>query len=139
MESVNHSVFLEKLVIKNFFVPKPTTKGTQFIQMANRWQKIVDSLIPNNKVTIARMNDEGELRELSVEERDLLKKQKKNRLTVYSLRHTHASWMAISGKFSLLEIKAELGHKTTKMTERYSHLMPEDRHRKTNELFDSMT
>lgn len=57
---------------------------------------------------------------------------------MHSLRHTHASWMAVSGHFNLMEIRDELGHKTTKMSERYAHLIPEDRHRKTNELFDNI-
>jgi len=44
--------------------------------------------------------------------------------------------MAISGNFNLMEIRDELGHKSIKMTERYSHLLPDERHRKVHELFD---
>ena len=40
--------------------------------------------------------------------------------------------------FNLMEIRDELGHKTIKMTERYAHLLPKERHRKTSELFDSI-
>jgi len=111
-----------------------TPKGTQIQQMPDNWQKIVDKLFPENVITVKRTED-GVMLELSQKDRELLEKQTKNRLTVHSLRHTHASWMAMSGNFTLLEIRDELGHTTTKMTERYSHLMPEDRHKKVSALF----
>jgi len=115
----------------------PSQKGNQIIQMPDKWQVIVDRIIPNNKVTIQRVKNH-QLIELSQADRELLAQQTKNRLTVHSLRHTHASWMAISGNFNIMEIRDELGHKTTKMTERYAHLMPQDRHKKTNALFDNL-
>jgi len=115
----------------------PTTRGTQVKQMPKKWQKIVDTIIPNNKLTVNRIDSNGNLRVLTKKERDQLEKEKKTRLTIHSLRHTHASWMAMSGKFNLMEIRDELGHTTTKTTEIYAHLLPKERHRKTNELFDS--
>jgi len=114
-----------------------TFHHTQIKQMPKSWQRIVDSIIPNNKTTVERTDDEGELKELSQKEREQLKKETKTRLTVHSLRHTHASWMAMSGSFNLMEIRDELGHKSIKMTERYSHLLPDERHRKVHELFDN--
>ena len=114
-----------------------TFHHTQIKQMPKSWQKIVDSIIPNNKTTIERTDDEGEFKELSQKEREQLKKETKTRLTIHSLRHTHASWMVMSGKFNLMEIRDELGHKSIKMTERYSHLLPDERHRKVHELFDN--
>ncbi len=115
-----------------------TIKGTQIGQMPKKWQQVVDTIIPDNKTTVDRTDDDGEFRELLSKERDLLKQQNKTRLTTHSLRHTHASWMAISGNFNLMEIRDELGHKSIKMTERYAHLLPKERHRKTNELFDNI-
>jgi len=115
-----------------------TFRNTQIKQMPKKWQTIVDEIIPNNRATVKKTDDGGEMIELSDKERSLLKKQNKTRLTTHSLRHTHASWMAMSGNFNLMEIRDELGHKTTKMSERYAHLMPKDRHRKTNELFDNV-
>jgi len=114
-----------------------TFHHTQIKQMPKSWQRIVDSIIPNNKTTVVRTDDEGEFKELSQKEREQLKKETKTRLTVHSLRHTHASWMAMSGSFNLMEIRDELGHKSIKMTERYSHLLPDERHRKVHELFDT--
>ncbi|QFR42865.1 tyrosine-type recombinase/integrase [Sulfurimonas xiamenensis] len=112
-----------------------TPRGTQILQMPDSWQRTVDKLFPENVITVQRTKD-GIMLELSDTDRELLEKQTKKRLTVHSLRHTHASWMAMSGNFTLLEIRDELGHKTTKMTERYAHLMPEARHQKVSALFE---
>jgi len=90
----------------------PSTNTKQILQMPKQWQEIVDKLIPNNK------------------------EAQKHRITVHSLRHTHASWLAISG-MNILEIKEQLGHKKLDMTLRYSHLIPSVRHEKTTKIFDS--
>lgn len=127
---------LRSLPVKGSLVVS-TTQGTQIGQMPKKWQKIVDALIPDNRITVKRTDENGEWKELSQEERELLKQQTKNRLTTHNLRHTHASWMAISGDFNLMEIRDELGHKSIKMTERYAHLIPAQRHDKTNRLFNS--
>ncbi len=58
----------------------PSSNGKQITQMPKQWQGIVDKIVPNNI-------DAG-----------------KNRITVHGLRHTHASWLAISG-MNILEIK----------------------------------
>lgn len=50
-------------------------------------------------------------------------KNKRDRVTFHTLRHTYASWLAISGE-SLYNIKELLGHSTLALTERYSHLSP---------------
>ncbi|WP_428737438.1 tyrosine-type recombinase/integrase [Sulfurimonas sp.] len=89
----------------------PSRNNKQIIQMPSQWQDIVDKLIANNK-------NAG-----------------KHRITIHSLRHTHASWLAISG-MNILEIKEQLGHKKLDMTLRYSHLIPHDRHDKTIEVFE---
>jgi integrase len=46
------------------------------------------------------------------------------KVVFHTLRHTFASWLAMQGA-SLLEIKELLGHKSTAMAERYSHLIPD--------------
>ena len=57
-------------------------------------------------------------------------KDAKQKITAHSLRHTHASWLAISG-LDILQIKEQLGHKTIEMTMRYAHLIPNKRHEAT--------
>ena len=47
----------------------------------------------------------------------------RQRITFHSLRHTFASWLAISG-VPLNTIRELMGHKTLVMTTRYSHLSP---------------
>jgi integrase len=47
---------------------------------------------------------------------------RRQQITFHSLRHTYASWLALQGE-SLITIRDLLGHKTTQMTERYSHLV----------------
>jgi integrase len=53
--------------------------------------------------------------------------------TVHDLRHTAASFMARAG-FTLLEAASQLGHTTTVMTARYSHVFPEHRQEKAARL-----
>jgi integrase len=53
--------------------------------------------------------------------------------TVHDLRHTAASLMARAG-FSMREAQEQLGHSHTTMTDKYTHLFPEDRERKVAAL-----
>ncbi len=46
------------------------------------------------------------------------------RVWFHTWRHTFASWLAQSGKVTLLELKEAMRHETLAMTERYAHLIP---------------
>jgi integrase len=48
-----------------------------------------------------------------------------DKVVFHTLRHTVASWLAISGKADIYRIKTLMRHKTIKMTERYAHLLPD--------------
>jgi len=60
----------------------------------------------------------------------------KNRedLSIHSLRHTTGSWLAMRG-VPIQQIQAILGHSTTNVTERYSHLAPDTLDRAMEETF----
>jgi integrase len=53
--------------------------------------------------------------------------------TVHDLRHSAASFMARAG-FTLLEAAGQLGHGATSMTQRYSHVFPQERQMKSARL-----
>jgi integrase len=50
----------------------------------------------------------------------------RKKITFHNLRHTFASWLAISGE-PILIIKELLGHKSIAMTLRYAHLIPDQK------------
>lgn len=85
--------------------------GKKFGDMPKQWQDIVDDVLEGNKTAA------------------------KYRITVHSLRHTHASWLAQSG-LDIMHIKEQLGHKTIQMTMRYSHLIPDQRHDAVKKIMD---
>lgn len=45
-------------------------------------------------------------------------------VTLHTMRHTFASWLAQSGKVSLIELQKLMRHKNVNMTMRYAHLLP---------------
>jgi integrase len=56
--------------------------------------------------------------------KDIDKKDRKNRVVIHTLRHTFASQLAMSG-VSLAYIKNFMHHSNIKMSEKYIHLAPE--------------
>jgi integrase len=89
------------------------TNGSHMLRMPRQWQLLVDDMIEGNTTA------------------------GKYRITVHSLRHTHASWMALAGA-DILQIKEQLGHKKLDMTLRYAHLIPSQRHKVIKGIFDSV-
>jgi integrase len=45
-------------------------------------------------------------------------------VTFHTFRHTFASWLAQSGKVTLMELKNLMRHQNINMTMRYAHLIP---------------
>jgi integrase len=113
-------VYMTDLVCK---ILQDLPKNTPFVitdinnneikRMSRQWQLIVDDMIKGNVTA------------------------EKYRITVHSLRHTHASWMALAGA-DILQIKEQLGHKKLDMTLRYAHLIPSQRHEVIKAIFDGV-
>ena len=57
-----------------------------------------------------------------------------DRLHFHSLRHTAGSWLSMRG-VPIQQIRSILGHSTSRVTERYSHLAPETLDRAMEETF----
>jgi len=87
-----------------------TSTGRNILRMPAHFLTATESIIPENK-----------------------QKEIQNKITAHSLRHTHASWLAMAG-LDILQIKEQLGHKTLEMTLRYSHLIPNKRFEATQKL-----
>lgn len=47
-----------------------------------------------------------------------------HKVTFHTFRHTFASWLAQSGKVTMLELKELMRHESIRMTLRYAHLIP---------------
>ncbi len=88
-----------------------TNTGGTILRMPAHFLTALESVIPGNKV-----------------------KEIQDKITAHSLRHTHASWLAMSG-LDILQIKEQLGHKTLEMTLRYSHLVPNRRYEATKSIY----
>jgi len=56
---------------------------------------------------------------------------RRQKITFHTLRHTFASWLAMQGA-PILTIKELLGHQSLAMTERYSHLSPDQKKEAVN-------
>jgi len=83
----------------------PDANGGKIVSISQSFRRIVKELGFNNGVT-----------------------DRRQAVTFHSLRHTFASWLAIQGE-SILTLKEMLGHKSTAMTERYAHLVPDHKRR----------
>ena len=84
--------------------------GGTILRMPDYFTNAVEEVIPGNKSQTS-----------------------KYKITAHSLRHTHASWLAEAG-LDILQIKEQLGHKNIEMTMRYAHLIPNKRHKITENL-----
>jgi integrase len=83
--------------------------GDRYTEVPRNFKKVVDPLFNKNV------------------------KDTRQRVTFHSLRHTFGSWLALQGE-SLITIRELLGHKSFAMTQRYTHLMPDQKRRATLNL-----
>ena len=99
----------EQKIAENDLIIK-TQYGNQYERMPKAFETAIEKILPGNA------NQDA-----------------KHKITAHSLRHTHASWLAMDG-LDILQIKEQLGHKTIEMTMRYAHLIPNRRHEATGNL-----
>lgn len=59
-------------------------------------------------------------------------------VTLHTMRHTFASWLAQSGKVSLMELQKLMRHKNIAMTMRYAHLFPGQENEKLSIIGDML-
>ncbi|MDR2781371.1 MAG: site-specific integrase [Holosporaceae bacterium] len=78
-----------------------TKEGNQMQQLSKTFARTIEELGLNNGII-----------------------DKRQRVVFHTLRHSYASWLMMEGA-DLFVVKELMGHSTTAMTERYSHLSPE--------------
>jgi len=88
----------------------PDRNGKKIVNISQSFRKVIKRLGFNNGIT-----------------------DRRQAVTFHTLRHTFASWLALQGE-SLITIRDMLGHKTTAMTERYSHLIPDHKRKAAERL-----
>lgn len=118
------------------FIRRPKNRRSRYVAMTQsvqealrEWLQSAESnpknLVFPNKAGNVRPNADGAFREV-VKELGLNDHvvEEKDRLVFHSLRHTFASHLAKQG-YSEMMLAKLLGHRSTVMTRRYAHLMPE--------------
>ena len=78
-----------------------TNRGDSVKFLSNTFGRVIDKLALNEGIT-----------------------DRRQRVSFHTLRHTYASWAVMAG-VPLFQLGKALGHKSSKMTERYSHLAPD--------------
>ncbi len=80
----------------------PAPDGTQRREISRTYESVVQDLKLNDGIT-----------------------DRRDKVVFHTLRHSYASWLVQEG-VDLYVVKDRLGHSTMAMTERYSHLAPEN-------------
>ncbi|OGP52868.1 MAG: hypothetical protein A2Y65_01250, partial [Deltaproteobacteria bacterium RBG_13_52_11] len=113
-------------------VSDPKNRTTRHAYMTHAVKDMLMRRVPesSNELVFFGAN-EGKIKEVSksfsriINSLDFNKgiTDRRQRVSFHTLRHTFASWLALQGE-SIITLKEMLGHKSTAMTERYSHLVP---------------
>ncbi|MDR1235907.1 MAG: site-specific integrase, partial [Holosporaceae bacterium] len=143
------SLCWENINFKTKFITLFDTKNnnkTRHIPLTKETEKLLKDLKKPNSNGLVFKTEEGEkfknlpkvffrvINELGFNEGITDSRQE---VVFHTLRHSYASWLMMEGA-DLFVVKELMGHSTTIMTERYSHLSPEHL-KKTASLLDKYT
>lgn len=118
------------------FIRKPKNRRSRYVAMTQSVQDALQDWLqsaPSNPRNLVFPNNAGNvLQNMDAAFRIVVNElglndhaaEEKDRLVFHSLRHTFASHLAKQG-YSEMMLAKLLGHRTTVMTRRYTHLMPE--------------
>lgn len=95
----------------------PARNGGRMLQPSDVFIRTVDAL---------GLNDTGETRMVNGKAVPVKIADRRQRIVFHSLRHTYASWLAMSGEGQHM-IADLLGHSSLEMSRRYTHLNPSAR------------
>lgn len=107
-----HEIFMDKLLAPGQLL-FPDRKGNKMVTVSRSFQRTVDELGYNARIIDTR-----------------------DKVVFHTLRHTYASWLVQRG-IPLYTVGELLGHSSTEMTQRYSHLAP-DNLRAAVEVFEQI-
>lgn len=126
----------------------PKNKKTRHCYMTPSGKEMLQGRMPEKSSDLVFPDKNGKkMVAISQSFRKVIKKigfnsgitDRRQMITFHSLRHSFASWLALQGE-SLITIRDLLGHRTTAMTERYSHLIADHKRNAVSRLakgFDS--
>lgn len=112
----------------------PKNKANRSAFMTEAVRKMVKDRLPEdpNDLVFKDRDHGGKMKAISKTFSQTVKRlgfnngvtDRRQRVVFHTLRHTFGSWLAMQGTH-ILTIKELLGHTSTAMTERYSHLVPD--------------
>ena len=130
------SLLWENVDFSNGIITVFDTKNnnkTKHVPMVDEVRNLLEELKQiNSQGLVFKSRNGTQIKAVSKIFRDVLKKlgindaatDDRQKGVFYTLRHSYASWLMMEGA-DLYDVKELMGHSTTAMTERYSHLSPE--------------
>ena len=117
---------------RTIFIRKPKNRRSRYVAMTQTVSEALQEWLQDSQSHLVfpskankPLSNDGNMFRKVIDELGLNDhvKENKERLVFHSLRHTFASHLAKQGYSEMLLAKL-LGHRTTMMTRRYTHLMP---------------
>ena len=133
------TVLIASQWVERIYVAEAKLKRTGAPAVAEAAHPVIDQILSRDRTVLAGIMMSRSAIQAVVDELGLNDgiTDSRERLTYHSLRHAYASWAVMAG-VPLYVVGKALGHKTTAMTQRYSHLAP-DSHRAASEAVARVT